>query len=133
MTAIPAIARPPLGWPLLPVPDAAGELRYPPLDESVREQIRVILSTRPGEQLMRPEFGAGLEDFVHEPNTLTTRRRIRDAVRDALARWEPRIHLDAVEVWEVEGKPAQVRVEIAYRLRRTGAGRRLGLVLETGG
>jgi phage baseplate assembly protein W len=130
MTAFPDIAAPPLGWPLLPVPDADGALGWPTLEESVRQQIRVVLSTRPGEQLMRPEFGAGLEDYVHEPATLTTRRQIRDAVHEHLLRWEPRIHLDRVEVWEVEGEPGRLRVEIGYRLRRTGAARTLGVVLE---
>ena len=105
---------------------------WPTLEESVRQQIRVILSTRPGEQLMRPRFGAGLEDFVHEPSTLTTRRRIRDAVAEHLGRWEPRIVLDRVEVWEVDDRPSAVRVEIGYRVRRTGAGRTLGVVLESG-
>lgn len=133
MTAHATPAPPPIGWPLLPLPDEAGELRYPTLEESVRQQIRVILTTRPGEQLMRPEYGAGLDDYVHEPNTLSTRRRIRDAVASSLKRWEPRIHLDRVEVWEVEGQPGQVRVEIGYRLRRTGAARQLGLVMETEG
>ena len=38
-----------------------------------------------------------------------------------LARWERRILLDGVEVWEVDGDPSQLRVEIAYRLARTGA------------
>lgn len=133
MTAHANPVPPPIGWPLLPLPDGGGELRYPTLEESVRQQIRVILTTRPGEQLMRPEYGAGLDDFVHEPNTLATRRRIRDAVAGHLGRWEPRIHLDRVEVWEVEGSPGQVRVEIGYRLRRTGAARQMGLVMETGG
>ena len=125
-----SFAPPPVGWPLLPVPDEAGELAWPALDESVRQQIRVILTTRPGEQLMRPSFGAGLETYVHEPNTLTTRRRIRDAVQGALEEWEPRIALDRVEVWEVDDRPGSLRVEIGYRLRRTGAARQLGVVLE---
>lgn len=133
MTAHATPSPPPLGWPLLPVPGAGGELGWPTLDESVRQAIRVILTTRPGEQLMRPEFGAGLDDFANEPNTLTTRRRIRDVVFSNLRRWEPRIHLDRVEVWEVEGAPGQVRVEIGYRLRRTGAARQLGLVMDTEG
>ena len=46
--------RPRIGWPLLPVPNENGELEYPTLEESVRQQIRVLLSTRPGEQLMGP-------------------------------------------------------------------------------
>lgn len=113
--------RPLLGWPLLPLPDAHGQLEWPDLAGSVRESIRIILSTRPGEQLMRNEFGGGLDRLLHEPNTVTTRRQMRDLVQESLTRWEKRILLDAVEVWEIPGQPSQVRVEIAYRLARTGA------------
>lgn len=116
-----------VGWPLLPVPDAAGELRYPTFEQSVRESIKVILQTRPGEQLMRPHFGAGLERFIHEQNTLATRRRIRDLVTASLLRWEPRIVLDRVDVTEHSDRPTHVRVVINYRLRRNGAAQQLGL------
>jgi phage baseplate assembly protein W len=111
---------PPIGWPLLPLPDAHGRLGYPDLAESVRQTIRIILSTRPGEQLMRPDFGGDLESLLHEPNSLATRRRIRDLVQDSLGRWERRIILDRVEVWEVENDPTSVRIEVAYRLARSG-------------
>jgi phage baseplate assembly protein W len=121
--------KPPIGWPLLPVPHQ-GELRYPTLEESVRDFIRVILSTRKGEQLMRPRFGAGLDQHLQEPNTITTRRRIRDTVSEALASWERRIDVDRVDVFEVEAEPTHVRVEICYRIRRTGAQKQLGVTLE---
>ena len=124
---------PPIGWPLLPLPDAGGNLTWPTLEQSVSQLIRVILQTRPGEQLMRPNFGAGLENFLHEPNTLTTHRRIRDAVSDALGRWERRIIVDDIAVFAPTDQPTQVRVEIAYRLRRTGVPSRLGLTLQLGG
>jgi phage baseplate assembly protein W len=120
----------PIGWPLLPLPDADGRLAWPTLEQSVAQQIRVILQTRPCEQLMRPDWGAGLEDFTHEPNTVTTQRRIRDRVVAELTRWEPRIVLDDVAVATVPTEPGRVRVEILYRLRRTGAGRRTGLTLD---
>lgn len=113
--------RPLIGWPLLPLPDADGRLDWPDLARSVRDAIRTILATRPAEQLMRPEFGAGLDRLLQQPNTVATRRQMRDLVQASLARWERRILLDAVEVWEVDGQPGQVRVEIAYRLARTGA------------
>ena len=83
------------------VPDEHGRLDWPDLEASVRQGIRVILSTRPGEQLMRPEYGAGLDRLLHAPNTLATRRQIRDWVMDSLGRWERRILLDRVEVLEV--------------------------------
>ena len=125
-----ALPRPLIGWPLLPLPDANGQLSYPTLEQSVQQSIRVILSTRPGEQLMRPQFGAGLDQFIHEQNTLTTRRRIRDLVMESLQQWERRIVVDRVDVNEVADRPTLVRVEIGYRLVRTGAFQQLGLTME---
>ncbi len=123
----------PLGWPLLPVPDANGQLHYPGLAQSVREQIQVLLSTRPGEQLMHPGFGAGLENLLTEPNTVATRSRIQELVGDALKRWEDRIVVDGIAVDPVSDAATSVadgvRVEIAYRLLRTGAPARVGLTL----
>ena len=109
---------PPTGWPLLPVPEE-GTLRYPTLESSVRQLIKIVLLTRPGEQLMRPRFGAGLSQFLHQANTLDTRQEIQDAVTEAVTRSERRVRLERVEVWEDE-EPNTVRIEIAYRVRRTG-------------
>lgn len=124
----------PIGWPLLPVPDDDGAMHWPDLARSVRERIQVLLSTRPGEQLNRPGFGAGLENLLGEPNTVATRARIQALVAETLRRHETRIELDAVNVAPTAGDGAAgvvdgVRVEIAYRLRRTGAPSRLGLTL----
>jgi phage baseplate assembly protein W len=126
-------ARPLVGWPLLPLPDEHGNLRWPDLARSVREGVRVILSTRPGEQLMRTEFGGGLDRLLHEPNTIATRQRLHDLVQDSLTKWEPRILLDGVDVQEVADAPDQVRIAIAYRLARTGAAGAVNVTVELEG
>jgi len=108
------------GWPLLVTPDADGQLHYPDLKSSVRQSIEVILRTKPGEQLMRPQFGAGLEDYLHQPNTLTTRQEIHSLITESLKRWEPRIKLNRVEVWESEEIATQIHIEIAYQILNTG-------------
>ena len=122
--------RDPIGWPLLPLPDADGQLHYPPLAGSIRQNLRVILSTRNGEQLMHPGYGAGLVEFIGQPDTMTTRRRIHDRVTESIGRWEQRILVDRVEVTSVSDQPGRLRVEIVYRLRRTGETRTLGVNLE---
>jgi phage baseplate assembly protein W len=125
--------RPLIGWPLLPLPDAQGRLPWPDLATDIRHAIQVVLSTRPGEQLMRPSFGGGLDRLLHEPNTVATRRAMRDLVQRALERWERRILLDGVEVWEVDGEPAQLRVEVNYRIARTGAAQALAVAVQLEG
>jgi phage baseplate assembly protein W len=122
----------PIGWPLLPLPDAQGQLNYPTLADSVRQSIQVILSTLPGEQLMHPEFGGGLARMLEQPNTLATRRQIHDLIADAIDRWDPRAIVDRIDVMELADRPTDVRVEIAYRLRRTGQQAQLGLTVKLG-
>ena len=123
------IPQPLIGWPLLPQPDKGGRLSYPGLEESVRQSIEVILSTRPGEQLMRPLFGGGLQEFLDVPNTITTHRRIHDRVAAALDQWEGRIVVDRIDVNDIPEDPAQIRVEINYRIRRTGEFQQTGLTV----
>jgi len=74
-----------------------------------------------------------LDLLLHEPNTLSTRRQIRDRVQESLTRWEPRIILDAVEVWEVANQPTYLRVEIAYRLVRNGSPGQVALTVQLEG
>ena len=122
---------PPVSWPLLPYP-VNGGLAYPELEKSIRECIRVILCTRPGEQLMRPRFGAGLQDFLDLSNSITVRRQIHDAITNALTAYEPRITVARVDVDPVENAPAQLRVQIFYSMVRTGAMQSMALTLAGG-
>ena len=111
--------RPLLCWPLLPVPDADGRLAFPDLETSVRQRIEAVLRTNPGEQLMRPEFGAGLELLVHKPNTAELRAATQATITEAIRIYEPRILLDKVTV--VPGKDLrELLITIAYRIRAIG-------------
>lgn len=123
-------AREPITWPLLPVPDDHGRMAWPTLEASVRQRLRVLLATRPGEQLMRPRFGAGLDEVIGEPDTVATRRRIADLVTETVKAGEPRVLLDAVDVTSDPDHPGLVNVRVAWRLRRTGDVGALNLSLQ---
>jgi uncharacterized protein len=111
----------PLGWPLLPLPDASGRLLWPSLETSVRQTIRAILMTRPGELILARQRGVGLADYLHEPNSAMTRRRLRDAILAEITAMETRIRLDAVEIVASGDREEEITVTIRYRIRRTGA------------
>jgi phage baseplate assembly protein W len=122
----------PIGWPLMPVPDDGGRLTYPDLSTSVRERIEAILRTSPGEQLMRPSFGVGLERVVHQPNTLALRGNIEERIGEHLRAFEPRILIDRVTVAEGDDG-SSLLVTIAYRLRATGVAGRVSAQVPVGG
>ena len=90
-------------------------------EQNVRESIRVILMTELGERLRRPDFGAGLTQYLFEPNTVTTRRQIQDRITKALAVFEPRVDVQSVAVEaDPEDRDAALAT-IVYRLVATGA------------
>jgi phage baseplate assembly protein W len=64
----------------------------------VQQSIWIILATKPGERVMRPEFGCGIHELVFRANTPALHDKVRSRVRDALVTFEPRIQLDDVLV-----------------------------------
>jgi len=121
----------PISWPLLPLPQNGG-LSYNTLEQSVRDSIRVILTTCPGEQLMQPLFGAGLQNYLDTGNTVSIRRQIQADILSALQTYETRIAVDEVDVEPVPGMPSQIHIEIYYRLLRTNAAQQIGVSMTQG-
>ncbi|QTF94232.1 GPW/gp25 family protein [Halomonas sp. BM-2019] len=119
-----------LSWPLGGISD--GRYDWSQDERSVREVLLNILLTRPGERLMRPDFGAGLAGFVHQPNNETTRNLIAGVVRKAIARHEPRVVVEDVEVSPARGNVAEVHVRIRYRLRHSPLASELELSIGAG-
>ncbi len=105
-------------WPLDGV-DEDGRMPWSADDRSIRDVMLNILLTRPGERLMRPEFGAGLLNFIHQPNNETTRNLIAGVVRKSLAQWEPRVLVDDVLVEPAGDNLAEVHIHIRYHLRHS--------------
>ncbi|HEU0301657.1 MAG TPA: GPW/gp25 family protein [Longimicrobium sp.] len=84
--------------------------------DNIREMIRVILLTEPGERLRLPQFGGGAGRFLFEPNTVATRRLVQERIEEALRRWEPRIGLQSVSVEEDPDDPQAALATIRYQL-----------------
>ena len=112
--------------------DPQGRLAESRDEQSVNEVILNILLTRPGERLMRPDFGAGLLDFLHQPNNETTRGLIASTVRNAVSRWETRITLSDVQVIPDPAEPTTVHITLFYSLRQTGRPVQFNLALNLG-
>lgn len=98
------------GWAFPIQIDDTGGIRMRAREDDIREAIGIVLGTRLGERVMRPEFGSGLADLVFDPNDANLAGRIEFFVRKALERWEPRIALK-----EVRARPAGERMEIDVR------------------
>ena len=120
-----------LGFP--PRVGGDGRLYWSVGEQNVRESLRIILLTEPGERLMRESFGCGLRRFLFEPNTVATRQLIKERIIEAVGRWEPRVALQEVAVDGSPADPRLVAITIQYRLIATQSVERLNLSLQLEG
>jgi Bacteriophage baseplate protein W len=112
------------GWAFPAGINRNGGVRLVTGTEEVDAAIRMILSTVPGERVMRPEFGCSMWEQLFAPLTASTLGLIEQAVREALERWEPRIELESVEA-AGEQSTGTVHITVAYRVRSTNDVRNL--------
>jgi phage baseplate assembly protein W len=110
-------------WPL--EVDHTGSLKLTNGDDELDRSIQVVLMTAPGERLMRPEFGCRIWDLLFEPVTANLLGLIAQAVRDAVAQWEPRVVVDDVIPVADADNSALIRIAVSYRVRATNDRRNL--------
>ncbi len=80
--------------------------------EILKSSVKMILLTRRGERLMRPNFGTVLHTFVFQPNDAIVQDAIRTEISTALERFEPRAALDKITM---QRNARSVSVELTFR------------------
>jgi phage baseplate assembly protein W len=109
------------GWAMPVALDArTGGVAEAEYEEDIRESIRIIIETVPGERVMRPDFGCGIHELVFASMDSQTLQRARSTVEEALRRYEPRIEIIEVSVDEESSlTDGSLRIELDYRVRKT--------------
>ena len=94
---------------------AAEESDY---DTYVRQLIRQVLLTAPGERINRPDFGAGVRRMVFAPNSPATATLAQTYVYQALTRWLATvIKVEEVKVAAVE---STMLIDVRYLVIQRG-------------
>src|SRR5512137_1936041 len=107
-----------VGWKF-PIQLSERQIAWSSYEQDIVEAIQIILCTAPGERLMHPDFGCGIQELVFAPNNVQTASLVRFHVEDALARWEPRIELRDVKVQPDPEDATLLLIQIEYRVRAT--------------
>ena len=112
--------------------DPSGRAAMVEEDVSVRQALVLLLSTIPGERVMRPTYGSHLHRLIFSPNDATTAGLAIHYVRQAVERWEPR-----VEIVDIDANPSAAEgvldLRLEYRVRATRASASLELAVDLGG
>jgi phage baseplate assembly protein W len=106
---------PPSGIRLTP----AGRIAMASDDVAIRQAIILLLTTIPGERVMRPDYGCPLHRLMFSPNDATTAGLAIHYVRQALIRYEPRVEIVALDAHADGEDEASLVVSLQYRIKST--------------
>jgi len=107
------------GWTFPPRIDAQGGLALTNEFNELDQAILIILSTSPGQRVMRPTFGCRLAELVFAPNDSQTAAQARRFVEEALGMWEPRIRVVTINVGPDPEAANRLIIEIQYQVKAT--------------
>jgi phage baseplate assembly protein W len=72
----------------LAINPAIGRLKQEPdYDEYIRQLIKQVIFTAPGERINRPQFGGGVRRLIFAPNNLTGASLARTLIYQSLTNW----------------------------------------------
>jgi phage baseplate assembly protein W len=105
--------------------DQSGALALTSGGADIDGSLRRVLTTAPGERLMRPQFGCRIWDLLFEPINANTIGLMAESVKDAVSQWEPRIDLEDVQIEPDPRDHSRVMINLKYKVRATNDRRNL--------
>lgn len=81
-----------------PIEYSGGRVQMNALEQDIRQSLFLLLNTRRGERVMRPNYGCDLAQFAFESVNYSLLTRIQSEVLSAIKLYEPRVENVTVTV-----------------------------------
>ena len=110
------------GWSFPPqFNKSAGGVIMVSLEDDIRESLKILLGTSPGERTMQPSYGCGLRDLVFGNVTASAVTELKDTIDRAILFFEPRIILNSVTINTSEQFNGVLKINLDYTVRSTNS------------
>lgn len=80
----------------------------------VRQNLKNLLLTSPGERIMDPEFGVGLRRYLFEFNNSSVREQIRGSIVSQVRNYMPFVSITNLIITQPEELPNAVNIKLEY-------------------
>jgi Bacteriophage baseplate protein W len=108
------------GWKYpVGVNPTTGRIAMSQHEEDIKESIRIILATAPGERVMRPDFGCGIHDLVFSPTNRATLGLFESRVRESITKFEARVEIIDLDISTREIDKGKLEIKLECRVRDT--------------
>jgi phage baseplate assembly protein W len=87
--------------------------------EDICQSLFLLFSTSPGERLMKPEYGCDLHAVIFDNFDASTKSRLVDMITTSIVRFEPRIFLESINIWQQDPDEGRINIDIEFTIRIT--------------
>jgi len=110
------------GWNFPPSFDmTTGSVLMVSNAEDIAQSLQILLSTRPGERVMLPQYGCNLDVFLFEPITTTLIAYVKELIHTAVLYFEPRINLDLITINTEQVNDGVILISLDYTILATNS------------
>lgn len=85
--------------------------------EHVRQSMKILFLTEPGERIMREDYGCGLNDYMFENISDELMAGIQTRIEERILRYEPRAEMTEIKVNQKTDLPNTLHIQVKYALR----------------
>jgi len=104
-----------IGWKFPVKSDlTTGRIMSSSYEDDIRESIRIIIMTKKGERMMRPDFGCNIHKYMFDILDVTTIRQIELEIEESIRKWEYRIDDLKVQVEESTEYSGTLKINVSY-------------------
>jgi phage baseplate assembly protein W len=90
-------------------------------EEDIEKSLQILLSTRPGERILVPDYGCNLDELLFKPLNLTLKTYVIDLIKTAILYHEPRIDVEKIRIDESTDNDGILLIYIDYVVRITNS------------
>ena len=110
------------GWAFPPAFDSyTGEAKLVSADDDICQSLRILFETRPGERVMHPTYGCRMFDYIFDPMSAATLRKMEAAIAQAILFHEPRIDISDNKLTIADAAEGKLLLTLRYRVRQTNS------------
>ena len=119
--------------PILPLQTDSGAIdgfTDEQVTDLIKQNVKMIIMTIPGERIMQPDFGVGIERYIFEMQNSNAPELLRENIRSQLLTYMPTIRLLEISTRTDINYPSNLYVLIRYEIDFLNTRDQLELLLE---
>jgi len=90
------------------------------IEEMIRQNLKMLILTNPGERIMDPEFGVGMRQFLFQNYSENVYSEIDSKIREQVSIYIPAVRIQDVKFYSIEEDSNIIKFRLIYTIPAIG-------------